>query len=207
MRHPARTLTSLALTAAALTACTESGTPTPTTGGANNTGTTTSSSAAAPDNTYGAPRVTDPIDAAALIDKPCALLTPAQVATLGLATQGKQDEAQGSQYCSWPSADEREDYTIGWLNPNKGGLSDHYRANQTISNFAAYFEPTTVSGYPGVFTAGQDRRGIGSCNLVVGIRDELTFRVGAAGGPKGKACDDKIKQIAEQAIATMKNGG
>ncbi|SDD01636.1 DUF3558 family protein [Actinokineospora iranica] len=206
MRHPALTLTGLALIAAALTACTENGTPTPTTnGGTTNTG--TSSSAPAPDNTYGAPRVTDPIDAAAFIDKPCTLLTTTQTTTLGLAPQGKQDQAQGAQFCTWLTPDEREDYTVGFLAANKNGLSDTYRADQTNPNHSAYFEPTTVSGYPAVFEDGNDDRDRGYCNIVVGVRDELTFRVGAGGGPKGKACDDKIKQIAEQAIATMKNGG
>ncbi|MGH3860194.1 DUF3558 domain-containing protein [Actinokineospora sp.] len=201
MNHSTRI--ALAIAAFTLVGCTaEPGNPMP----ANTPSTVTSGNEPSEDKSYGAPRVSDPIEAAAFIENPCSVLTIDQTATLKLEKEGTpKDLGSKDPYCTWNSDDDREHYTFGWLASNKNGLADTYRADRSDPDFAAYFEPVTVSGYPGVFEDGKDRRDGGECNMVVGVRDELTFRVGSTRGPGKKSCEN-IKAIAEQAIATMKTG-
>jgi len=198
-----RTRTSLAivgavLTASALTACTENGTPVASQTGSPNTSATTT-----PDNAETAPRVKDPISAADSIGKPCTLLTPTQATGLGLKAEGSQDSNGSDPYCSWHDKDNRALYTIGFLSENTNGLNDHYRAES--KGDWKYFEPTTVATYPAVLADGVDSREKGYCTVVVGVRDELTFRVASRGGP-GRAACDKVKDIAGEVINTLKAG-
>lgn len=191
----------LAIAALALAGCTaEPGTPVP----------TDAPSASAPtskptnDGANEAPRVKDPLDAAKFIESPCSLLTAQQATKFGLESEGTQEDGTKAPFCSWGSRDGgREDYSVGFKPGNKKGLSDNYRANK--DGAWAYFEPTTVSGYPAAFEDTGDRRDKGYCGLVVGVRDELIFAVTSQGGPGREACD-KVKEIAGEVIATMKAG-
>ncbi|GLZ40404.1 DUF3558 domain-containing protein [Actinokineospora sp. NBRC 105648] len=196
MPRPSTRLLVLFAATSLLAACSEPGRAVPST--------STTSTSAREDETYGAPRVSDPIDPREFRKSPCAVLTEAQSTGLGWEREGSASSLDSKDpYCDWDSKDGRENYVFGWLASNARGLADTYRANATIADFAAYWEPTTVSGYPGVFEDGTDDRADGFCNLVVGIRDDLTFRVGASGGSGGEACS-KIKNMAELAIKTMR---
>ncbi len=189
----------LAIAALALAGCTaQPGTPVPTSDSSASTSTSTSSE----ENPAEAPRVKDPLDAAAFVQKPCTLLTADQATTLGLETEGTGGKGTDAPFCSWGNK-EREDYTVGFKPGNEKGLSDHYRANE--SGRWKYFEPTNVSGYPAVFAALTDLRDDGHCSIVVGVRDELIFFVNSRGGPGRESCD-KVKEIAGEVIATMKAG-
>lgn len=201
MNNPIRIVLAVT-TLAAVAACTqEPGTPVP----SDKTSATTSpgGSSTSKENTSGAPRVKDPIDAAGFTKKPCGLLTADQTTALKLEKEGLEEQSAGDVYCSWSSADNRVDYTVGFLPDNKNGLADNYRANE--NGDWAYFDPTTVSGYPAVWQDATDGRDRGYCTIVTGVRDDLTFRVTVGGGAGRQGCD-KVKEIAGQVIVTLKAG-
>ncbi|HEV8557751.1 MAG TPA: DUF3558 domain-containing protein [Actinophytocola sp.] len=172
-------------------------------------GSSSGGSSPSEDNTYGAPRVSHPLDASRFLSRPCEVLTPAQLSALGVSKPGKASTTgaiaeQVGPSCAW-TADREVDSTIGvgFVTGNKHGLSDTYRGRPTF----AYFEETTVDGYPAVFEDGVDSRPSGACNITVGISDTLTFGAGEVGGRKGQASCDRAKQVAGAVIVTLKAGG
>jgi hypothetical protein len=159
------------------------------------------------DETYGAPRVSDPLDATKFLTQPCAVLTPAQLAQFSVREPGEPDTdseiaKNSGPGCLW----ERQDTPLGstldmsFLTGNKKGLSDTYRGRSRFK----FFEETTVEGYPAVFNDLSDGRSNGNCNITVGISDTLTFRAREGGGPAGQVVCDRTKQVAAAIIATLK---
>ncbi|GAA3026230.1 DUF3558 domain-containing protein [Actinokineospora globicatena] len=188
-----RPLICLVALAALVSACAESGTPVPGTSTAAPTPTT---------GKYGAPGVQDPVEPGGFLKDPCEVLTRSQAGELGWEAEGTpHDLSSNDPYCSWSDKKNLESFDFGWLASNKGGLDDTYRV---FKDDAGYFDPIEVDGYPGVFHSATDNRPRGHCNLVVGIRDELTFRVGGTGD--GPEICDKLREMASMAITTMKAG-
>jgi hypothetical protein len=203
----------LAACALVLSACSESGTPVP--GG--NTGATTTTepgpppnttSAANPGNRFGAPEVQNPLDATKQLANPCASLTESQLGVLGLAGPAiPGDEASFEDlgpYCAWRDTSGSARFTIGYIVPNASGLADLYRGQD--DGQWAYWEPTTVNGYPGVWQSATDQRKRGHCTISVGISEELHFSVTSRGGEPDTACD-QVKDVASAVVDTLKSGG
>jgi hypothetical protein len=173
---------------------------------------TTTSGGQSSDPAHGAPRVEHPLDATRFIGQPCAALDQTQLATLAVqkpgipTTSGAVAENVGP-YCSWQypvgANGSVGSIGVGFLLGNKQGLSDSYRARDEFE----YFEPTTVEGYPAVFTDRSDRRQDGECNIVVGISDMLTFRSWESGRLDAQGSCDRAKQVAVAAMTTLKAGG
>ncbi|MGH3864323.1 DUF3558 domain-containing protein [Actinokineospora sp.] len=157
-----------------------------------------------------APKVTKPLDASAFLTQPCALLTAEQLAALNVTKPGKPATSGGiaetvGPYCGW--SDNREDphrgYSAGIIIGNKNGLSDMYRSKKQF----AYFEPTTVDGYPGIFYDAADQRDRGSCNMAVAISDTVLIRVSErASDSVGRASCDGATKLAESVLANLKKG-
>jgi hypothetical protein len=146
--------------------------------------------------------VTDPIDAAKYIVNPCAMLTPSQIAAFGF--EGPGEPRQGARaMCTWHTVGSHEGINISFTT-NKMGLTDTYRTYVRLKD-SAYWEPTTVAGYPGVFESVSDGRADGDCDLVVGVRDDLSFGIRSSSSKSGAGCD-RIKEVAGAMIATMKAG-
>jgi hypothetical protein len=91
---------------------------------------------------------------------------------------------------------------VGFNTGNRNGLSDNYRAQDQF----AYFEPTTVAGYPAVFSDRDDLRPQGLCIIVVGLTDTLTFSVSEDGELDQQGACDRAKQVAEAALTTLGGG-
>jgi len=172
--------------------------------GSDPTGTSTSTQG----ETYGAPRVGSPLDAARFLSQPCAVLTQAQLEGFGVSRAGEPDtdseiaRASGPG-CLWharPEVDSTID--VSFLTGNKNGLADTYRGRSRFK----FFEETTVEGYPAVFNDPSDGRPHGDCNITVGISDTLAFRAREEGGLVGQAVCDRAKQVAAAVIATLKAG-
>ncbi|MGQ0838897.1 DUF3558 domain-containing protein [Actinokineospora sp.] len=171
-------------------------------------GSTTSAGA---NKRYGAPPVTVPLDANRYLAEPCALLTPAQMATFNITnpgipvTTGAVAEYVGP-YCSWRSDDtpRSRGFVVGLLPGNKNGLADTYRGRGQFE----HFEPTTVDDYPAVFNNSPDLRSKGDCNITVGISETLTFNAAqnSTFDTAQTACDG-AKKLASAVIATLKAGG
>jgi Protein of unknown function (DUF3558) len=158
---------------------------------------------------YGAPRVSDPLDVTGFLERPCAVLTPKQLAEFSVRKPGESDtESAIAKHsgpgCAWWREDTEEKSVIGmsFLTGNKHGLSDTYRGRDRFD----FFEETTVDGYPAVFDDLTDGRARGDCNITVGISDTLTFRAREGGGPEGQIICDRTKQLASAILATLKAG-
>jgi hypothetical protein len=171
-------------------------------------GSSSSGSLPSGDNTYGAPRVSHPLDAARFLVQPCAVLTPDQLTSFGISKPGKPTTTgaiaeQAGPFCTW-TADPEVNSTVGvgFITGNKNGLADAYRGRATFS----FFEETTVDQYPAVFADGVDGRPSGTCSIGVGISDTLMFRASEHGGRKGQGSCDRAKQMAAAVIATLKAG-
>ncbi|WP_233160234.1 DUF3558 domain-containing protein [Actinophytocola xanthii] len=156
----------------------------------------------------GAPPVENPLDAGIFIEQPCTTLTQDQLSTLGVSrpgvptTSGAVAERAGP-YCTWLISEQGGAIGIGFITGNKNGLSDNYRAREEF----AYFEPTTVEGYPAVFSDRSDLRDSGSCSLFVGIADTLTILATETGQLDAQGACDRAKQVAAAAVTTMGGGG
>ncbi|MEV4600346.1 DUF3558 domain-containing protein [Amycolatopsis sp. NPDC049253] len=119
-------------------------------------------------------KVSTPLPTDAVLNDPCALLSAGQAGKIGLKTPGKLDD-RTPKACTWESSGNAENSVgIGALPQNKNGLSDIYSGKSS----AAYFTPVTIEGYPAVFTDKSDDRSSGSCQLWIGITDQLAVSVG-----------------------------
>lgn len=119
------------------------------------------------------PAVTDPLDLAAFRPQPCAVLTPAQLTTLGMPNPGQPSidttEAKLRDYCTWLLTAGEDQVVVSMPKPH---LSDvDLAAAYESRDIYAYFEETTVSGYPAVFAGVTDNRPAGGCDLSVGVTD------------------------------------
>lgn len=153
---------------AVLSACSSHTAGTPSTSG------TGSPSASGPSRS--APPVPGALPTDALIANPCNGLSASQITTVGLAVPGAESQSDTGPTCKWRSAVFQ--LNVVYISPmtvNKNGLSDIYA---TKGNFA-YFEPTTVDDYPGVYASPTDNRSGGDCQLWVGVSDELSVSVSA----------------------------
>lgn len=177
-----------------------------TTGSTNGDADPSTSTSPSNDQTYGAPRVANALDASKFLTEPCAVLSQTQLATFGVSRPGKPDTdseiaKRVGPDCVW-HADPEVNSTIGvgFLTGNKHGLSDTYRGRDRFD----YFDETSVDGYPAVFADGIDGRASGVCNITVGISDTLTFSASEDGGRKGQGSCDRAMQVATAVIATLK---
>lgn len=193
-----------------LAGCTTSnaGTPTPQPGDSESTSTESSESSvpSSEPDTYGAPRVENPLDASRFLADPCSVLTAAQLAAFGVSTPGRPD-TEGAiattvgPLCTW-TADTEIPSTIGvaWQSGNENGLSDIYR----MRDERGYFEEATVEGHPAVFSSGLDNRDGGDCTIVVGLSDTLTFTAGEIGQLDAVGACARAEQVAAAAVVTMR---
>nr|WP_245992868.1 DUF3558 domain-containing protein [Prauserella muralis] len=163
----------------------------------------------------GVPAVSEPLDPSPYLDDPCKLAEPAALAELGYGEPGTKrteettDETlQGGPSCGWFS-DGAEGISVVIQTVNRergtgglGGVYESYKDGQR-----AYWEPTTVNGYPAAYTDKQDFRDQGECGIVVGIQDDLSFAVGTDGyvSDPERACAD-AQALAGVVIETLKGG-
>jgi hypothetical protein len=120
-------------------------------------------------STGSAPRVREPLDPTRLLVNACDALSPAHVDALDLEP-GKPRTNEVGPTCSWDYADgSRNTVSVAPIEPNKNGLSDLYGARDE----QAYFEETTIAGYPAIYSDITDDRHRGRCTLFVGVTDQL----------------------------------
>jgi hypothetical protein len=198
----------------AVAGCTDSRAGTPVSDGtttiADPTGSTAPSSTPGSTERYGAPPVATSLNATKFLSQPCAALTSPQLQILNLPAQGKSDTdsavaRNAGPSCKWSNIDTSTGIDVQFVTGNKNGLADVYRTHEE-GKWKAYWEETSVAGYPGVFADVTDLRPRGSCNLFVGISDTLAFGIGTTGRLKEQSCD-LAKQVAAAVVETLKRGG
>ncbi|MEV4600343.1 DUF3558 domain-containing protein [Amycolatopsis sp. NPDC049253] len=182
-----------ALTAAGLLAACSGGDS----GGSTTPSSAPSSGSSGGDGVDPALKVPAPLPTGDLLNNPCAVLSASQLTTIGLKTEGVPDD-RTPKACSWVSSTLAQNSVgIGALPQNAAGISDIYDGKSS----AAYFTPTTVDGYPGVYTDKADLRSSGTCQLWVGVTDQLAVAVGTTigvGSNKSNPCP-----IAEKVATAM----
>ncbi|GAA1196718.1 DUF3558 domain-containing protein [Prauserella alba] len=137
---------------------------------ASSAGAQAPSSAAADGPGGQAPRVSDPVDVAALDRDPCAALSNSQTQERNLEQGESEPMSDGSPTCIYRYSDgsgSRVRFVA--VQEFANGLDDVYARSDSL----AVFEPTEVEGHPAVVTqTHQDNRGDGFCDLQVGLTDE-----------------------------------
>jgi len=176
------------------------GNPSPVTG-SGSLGANTSSSVPA----NGVPKVSKPVAADKFLKDPCSLMTSSQATEVAGFTSAKADlQGVTGPECTWQDV-ARNNISIGFIVAGGGGLAGVYQNKDQ----AAYFEPTNVDDYPGVFNDSLDERAKGSCALNVGVRDDLVLsvisRYQSSSANYATSCAS-VKKAAEYAVATMKAG-
>lgn len=120
------------------------------------------------------PEVAEPLEVDGIIDEPCDALGTDQLGALGFAGPGELNTFGDDLGCDWElTTSGLHIVTIRPLVSDKGGLNDVYDGRDS----QAYFEPTTVDGYPAVYASALDERDSGGCTLLVGLTDELVVSV------------------------------
>jgi hypothetical protein len=150
-----------------------------------------------------APKVTQPLNASALVAKPCSSLTLSNVAGVGLtdAISNSDSDANGKA-CSW-AGEAGGAVAVSWDTANTHGLSDLYAKQSTY----AYWQPTTVTGYPAVYGDGLgDQRANGDCVLNVGVSDQLAFFVQYNNPANATQACSLAGKAAADVIANLKGG-
>jgi hypothetical protein len=122
----------------------------------------------------GAPKVDDPLDVDRVVDEPCAGLGADQLRELGFHGPGELNTVGRDDGCDWYTDGSRmHSVTIRPLASDKDGLGDAYHRRDDY----AYFEATTIGGYPAAYGSMMDLRDDGNCTLQVGVTDELAIEV------------------------------
>lgn len=175
---------------------------------ASTVGTDTGGSSRTTSSPNEAPTVSDPLDLSEYLDKPCGLLSSDFVNELGgsdTERSSSSDRDDSGASCAWELSDGGARIYIGIDSDNSGGLTAVYKNHD--SGVFEYWEPVTVSDYPGVFTDFTDDRPNGECNIEVGIREDRTVSVtvGPLEDNPNESCP-RAKQVAEEMIATLQGG-
>jgi hypothetical protein len=104
------------------------------------------------------------------VAQPCTALKPSDVSALRIVNALNQANAHG---CNW-TGDSGGSVGIDWETANTNGLSDLYTKATTM----AYWQPTTVSGYPAAYGDSiSDGRSQGDCVLNTAVSNNLYFFV------------------------------
>lgn len=153
----------------------------------------------------GAPRVAEPLDAAEVLDAPCAALTGEQLDGFGVGPTGEPArDAEGAELvgpgCAWSTAGTRDSLSVTWHTEGEPGLAAVYGHRDE----AAYFEETTVEDHPAVFTDWGDARDAGVCRIVVGVSDVLAFGLTVTGDPDAAGSCDRAEQAAAAVLRNLR---
>jgi hypothetical protein len=131
-----------------------------------------------------APTVAEPLDASKYLADPCAILTPAQLASYGMTRSEDPNTPSTSTdfslpTCLWYGSAQSFNVGVSWLTSNKNGLADTYDIQE--SDTWEYFEAIEVEDYPAVFNYFSEDPQYGNCHVTVGVSDRLVFTVNIQG--------------------------
>lgn len=145
-------------------------------------GSSSSASTAAPQYS-----VEEPLDISQFLPRPCDLLPVESLNSNGIDPMSgraflPEDDvvaAESGPYCSWPDEDLNLSAGIQSGNTERsiGGLSG-LRLSYEQGRYELW-EETSNSGYPAVYFGVADRRSEGSCQIAVGVSEDMTFTVSA----------------------------
>ena len=150
-----------------------------------------------------APTVAVALPLTILSNDPCSLFNSNQLRALGLtaAVTTQRDQNSLMSGCEW------NDSTVGtgvqldveWVTPMRHGLADIYVQRRT----AAYWQPVSVAGYPGVLTDTVDERSAGTCRLDLGATNTAVIDLSYQGSATADPCD-KVRALAAAVVSSLK---
>ncbi|WP_326835939.1 DUF3558 domain-containing protein [Amycolatopsis rhabdoformis] len=158
-----------------------------------------------------APKVTDPLDPAAYLGRPCALVPASVLAPLRYPAQGEATVsgplAAAGPGCGWQIGAEGLSVQIilgtGNRDQGMGGLAGIYRAKDA-GQLGFVVPAPAVAGHPAVFSDLSDRRARGDCEIWVGLSDDLAF-ASAAQGYQGEQDSCQVAEtVAGAVVGTLK---
>lgn len=137
----------------------------------------TTAGAGSPGGNNGAPHVSAPLNVDRINVNPCDALSSDQIDHLGMVGPGRPSRESIGTMCQWVSANYKTNtMSISMITANDLGLGNIYNKKSE----QAYFEPTTIDGYPAVYAAQTDDRSTGDCVLAVGLTDQRMALVQAS---------------------------
>lgn len=165
-----------------------------------------------PQNRYGAPKVTRPLDVTKYIPQPCTTLTTAQRHALGLTKTGETQQDSGGSTCS---IDPKYDvvYTIEFnTHFDEGqpqGLANAYwNANGPAFTQDYLKRLPDIQGVPEVTEPSQNTDG--GCYIYLGATDQLSYAAGvtvsSSTEPEYKNACSIAQQLAVDITGTMRSG-
>ncbi|MGH3435704.1 MAG: DUF3558 domain-containing protein [Sciscionella sp.] len=153
----------------------------------------------------GAPKVQRPVDVAIFKLQPCAVLTPAQLKTLGITVQGKSTlDAAAGPSCDWVNGPGAISLGVSISNGNQG-LSGAYLANKKHGYYRK-FQPTTINGLPAVELLSSTDNPEADCGYNIGTSDSEVVIMGVSNDKGGNPCAD-ARNVARGVTKTIKSGG
>ncbi|MFD2417971.1 DUF3558 domain-containing protein [Amycolatopsis pigmentata] len=154
-------------------ACSSGGSPA---GTGPSSAASTAASAGSPGGNSGAPHVSAPLNVDRINANPCDALSADQIDRLGMVGPGRPSRDSIGTMCQWTSASYKTNtMSISLITANDLGLGNIYNKKSE----QAYFEPTTIDGYPAVYASQPDDRSTGDCVLAVGLTDQRMVLVQA----------------------------
>ncbi len=139
--------------------------------------------------------------------EPCAMLTKQQATSIGFPETEDATE-KGQPGCRWRGHRDSR-VTIALQSGEKWSLASYYKVHAQDSDAYAYFEPTTVAGFPSVFATDFDDRDSGSCAMTVALTNQDVLRMSNAlflgTDQRDKPCE-QLREAAELAVKTISSG-
>lgn len=149
----------------------------------------------------GAPAVKKPLDASMLKDDLCDSITDKQAKQFSGEFVGSEMDDKG--YCTWTY--DKDPFRLGFIGGKLGlddnnGLSAYYKSEQATKS-----DPVDpVNGYPAV-QYDLELETEGNCAIVVGVRDDLTYRVLVGLEPEHPSYDEPCEVAREFAGFVVDN--
>jgi uncharacterized protein DUF3558 len=164
-----------------------------------------------PQNRYGAPKVTQPLDVTKYVPQPCTALTTAQRRALGLTKTGQTMRDSGGSTCS---IDPKYDvvYTIAFNTHYDGepqGLANAYWNADGPGFTKEYMRRLPdISGVPEVTEPDQNTNG--ACYIYLGATDQVSYAAGvtvsSSSEPQYRKACSIAHQLAVDITGTMRSG-
>lgn len=152
-----------------------------------------------------APRVEQPLDAAAFVADPCKSLTDVQVKKFALdAGQRAPSDAVPGETCAWDNDAAQISVDVTYQPELTAGLSHLYQ--QHAAGQYDVWEPTEVGGHPAIHLGERSLEEMGDCDITVGLSDSLFFRATVSGNEGDDSCT-AARNVASAVLDTIKAGG
>ncbi|NKE56138.1 DUF3558 domain-containing protein [Lentzea sp. PSKA42] len=177
-------------------------------GGTTGTPTNATQPTSTSSSSGGAPKVSNPLNLAAVEAAPCNAVTAAQLTAYGLpGVTGSVNTGSLGASCQWSGTLTAAEMSVGMgILPAGTNLDSQYARKDT---FAVFEERPAIQGYPAIVSLLTDQRKEGNCELTVGASDERAILVTFLSDEKSKYFADPCAgatEFANLAITTIKAG-